>query len=90
MGKTRGPYNEEYPVGSRVRIVNKAKLEIFRKNWKYHHPLEEHQLRHSGETSFVQEVRFYHGGDELYVLEGIPGIWHEVCLERESDGRESV
>ena len=89
MGKTRGPYNEEYPVGSQVRIVDKAKLEEFRKAWKYHHPLEVQQLRHSGEASVVQEVSFYHGGDELYVLEGIPGIWHEVCLDREFDGEVS-
>ena len=28
----------------------------------------------------VSSVGFYHGGDELYVIEGIPGVWHEVCL----------
>ena len=85
MGQARGPYNEEYPIGSRVRVVNKAKLEAFRKTWKPHHPLEQHQIRQAGESSVVQEVSFYHGGDELYVLEGIRGVWHEACLERESD-----
>ncbi len=84
MGKSRGPYNAEYPAGTRVRIVDKAKLQAFRKTWKYHHPLQEEQLRHSGESAAVREVSFYHGGDELYVLEGVPGIWHEACLEIES------
>jgi hypothetical protein len=23
----------------------------------------------------------HHGGDELYKLKGVPGIWHEQCLE---------
>jgi hypothetical protein len=26
------------------------------------------------------EVGFYHGGDVLYTLDGIPGLWHEQCL----------
>ena len=24
----------------------------------------------------------YHGGDVLYVLENVPGTWHEDCLRR--------
>jgi hypothetical protein len=28
----------------------------------------------------VKEVSFYHGGDQLYILENLPGIWHEQCL----------
>ena len=24
---------------------------------------------------------FYHGGDELYKLKGMPGVWHEQCLK---------
>ena len=28
----------------------------------------------------MAEVSFYFGGDELYRLKDIPGIWHEVCL----------
>lgn len=24
--------------------------------------------------------RYYHGGDELYWLKGVPGVWHEQCL----------
>jgi hypothetical protein len=29
----------------------------------------------------VVDVGFYHGGDELYHVECMPGIWHESCLE---------
>jgi hypothetical protein len=29
----------------------------------------------------VKDVGFYHGGDELYQVAGIPGTWHEECLE---------
>jgi hypothetical protein len=28
----------------------------------------------------VDEVAFYHGGDVLYTLHAMPGLWHEVCL----------
>lgn len=29
----------------------------------------------------VEKVGFYHGGDPLYKLDGVPGVWHEECLE---------
>jgi len=25
-------------------------------------------------------VDFFTGGDEIYTLQGIPGVWHEECL----------
>lgn len=28
----------------------------------------------------MASVTFYHGGDELYELKGVPGLWHEACL----------
>jgi len=28
----------------------------------------------------VKDVSFFHGGDEIYTLEDIPGVWHEECL----------
>jgi hypothetical protein len=37
-------------------------------------------LRYAGRTARVRSVSFYHGGDELYELEDIPGIWHEENL----------
>jgi len=81
MGKTRGPYAEEYAVGSIVLIADRAALEGFQREWKWHHPLQAEQLAHAGQSAKVKKVSFYHGGDELYELEGIPGIWHEQCLD---------
>jgi hypothetical protein len=28
----------------------------------------------------VKNVEFFTGGDEIYTLDGIPGVWHEECL----------
>jgi hypothetical protein len=47
----------------------------------FHHPLTEDQLPYAGVQSRVVDVGFYHGGGELYRVEGVPGIWHESCLE---------
>jgi hypothetical protein len=85
MGKTRGPYKEEFPVGTRVRVADRDSLEEFARTWKLHHPLEAQQLERAGTAAVVASVGFYHGGDGLYQLEGIPGTWHEICLRR-SDG----
>ena len=38
-------------------------------------------MEFAGVTAIVKEVTFYHGGDQLYVLENLPGIWNEPCLE---------
>jgi len=38
-----------------------------------------------GTASVVEEVSFYHGGDELYKLKDIPGLWHEQCLSAAND-----
>jgi hypothetical protein len=64
-----------------VRVRSQAVLEEFRRQWKYHHPLSEEQLRMAGTTARVSNVGFYHGGEPLYELEALPGIWHEACLE---------
>ena len=39
----------------------------------------------AGKAARVADVGFYHGGDVLYGLEGIPGTWHEACLEPTPD-----
>lgn len=82
MGKTKGPYSEEYPEGTVVRIASRQELEQFQKTWKFHHPLKKKQLIFADRIAKVKDVGFYHGGDELYELEGIPGIWHEQCLKK--------
>jgi len=38
-------------------------------------------MEYAEATANVKEVSFYHGGDVLYVLENVPGIWHEFSLE---------
>jgi hypothetical protein len=34
------PYEEKFPAGSEVKIATKEELEKFRRDWKFHHPLE--------------------------------------------------
>ena len=81
MGKTRGPYKEEFPIGSLVKIATRSSLEDFMRTWKLHNKLMPEQLEYAGKSGKIKSVGFYHGGDELYQIEGVPGIWHECCLE---------
>ena len=81
MGKSNGPYREEFPKGTTVTIVSRAELERFRERWKHHHKLEAQQLEYADRISVVESVGFYHGADEVYTLKGIPGMWHEQCLQ---------
>jgi hypothetical protein len=76
-----GPYKATFPEGSRVRVISRAALERFAHDWKYHHKLLPEQMEFAGATATVKKVSFYHGGDQLYVLENLPGIWNEPCLE---------
>jgi hypothetical protein len=85
MGAHRGVYREDFPVGTRVRIADRDALEAFRREWRWHHPLESTHLDFAGRDAKVKHVSFYHGGDELYELEGIPGIWHAQCLTADSE-----
>ena len=80
MGKKRGPYEAEYVAGTAVRIADRGALETFVRQWKLHHPLQPNQLDFAGHVARVRDVSFYHGGDELYHLDGVPGIWHEENL----------
>lgn len=73
-------YREKFPAGSLVRIAEMAELEEFRRTWRYHHKLERTQLVYAGKFAEVEGIGFYHGGDVLYELRDIPGIWHEQCL----------
>jgi hypothetical protein len=75
------PYKEQFPVGTQVRIKDRAFLERFKAEWKVHHPLSLEQLSAAGRVDNVRGASFYHGGDVLYVLEETPGTWHEECLE---------
>jgi|HubBroStandDraft_5_1064220.scaffolds.fasta_scaffold19449_2 hypothetical protein len=77
----REPYKATFPEGSTVRVIRRSALEKFARYWAYHHKLLPEQMEFGGVTAIVKEVTFYHGGDQLYVLENLPGIWNEPCLE---------
>ena len=74
------PYKEAYPVGTEVRILGREYLEDFMANWKYHHRLKPEQLAYAGRVAKVEEAGFYHGGDPVYKLTDIPGLWLEQCI----------
>jgi hypothetical protein len=80
MGKTKGVNNVEFEVGTEVRIADRTFLEEFLEEGQYHNELEPEQLAYAGRVAKVKEVNFFHGGDEIYTLDGIPGVWHEECL----------
>lgn len=74
-------YKEKFPVGTRVRIACLDRLEAFKRDWKYHHKLEDKQLSFAGMTDTVRTVGFYHGGDVIYNLQNATGTWHEAVLD---------
>lgn len=74
------PHEAKYRVGTRVRIADLADLARFQADWKNHNPLQPEQLEHAGALTTVTEVAYYLGGDPLYTLENVPGVWHEGCL----------
>ena len=80
MGRTKGVNNAEFEVGQQVRIADRAFLESFLEAGQYHNELEPDQLEYADRVAKVTNVTFFHGGDEIYALEGIPGVWHEECL----------
>lgn len=88
MGKTRGLYNAEFPKGSWVRVAERAKLDRFANKWYYHHPLEKKQFEFAGTAARVAEVRYYNRATEIYELENVPGVWHEVCLVKATPPRK--
>jgi hypothetical protein len=77
-------YQEQFPVGTRVRVKPRSFLEQFKRDWKWHHPISDMQLDAAGTCDTIKEVGFYHGGDILYQLAAAPGTWHEQCLESAS------
>jgi hypothetical protein len=76
------PYQETFPAGSQVRLADRPVLERFLTTWKFHNPLKSEQLAFAGKVAKIVKVGFYHGGDPLYVLDEVPGVWHEQCLIR--------
>jgi len=80
LGKTKGLNKAEFEVGTEVRIADRSFLENFLEVGQYHNELEPEQIAFAGRVAKVKAVDFFTGGDEIYTLEGIPGVWHEECL----------
>jgi hypothetical protein len=78
------PYQERYLAGTNIRIGSVERLLEFKRTWKYHHPISDEQIKAAGKVAKVKGASFYHGGDVLYALEGIGGIWHEQVLDPEN------
>ena len=78
-------YKEDFPKGAKVRMKGRDFLESFRDTWRYHDPLQSEQVGYSDRVTEVESVGFYHGGDVLYTLRSVPGIWHEQCLASYDD-----
>jgi hypothetical protein len=74
------PYKAAFPTDTEVRIADRAFLEDFMATWKYHHKLQPAQLAYANKEATVKGVAFYHGGDPVYTLTDIPGLWLEPCL----------
>jgi hypothetical protein len=77
------PYEARFRKGDRIRIQPRDALEQFMAEWKYHHPLAPEQLVFAGRTAIVKSIAYYHGGDVIYELENVPGMWHEVNVMAE-------
>ena len=90
MGKTRGPYKLEFPEGTRVCIASRPELERFQREWRLHDPLQLEQLDFADRISTVARTGIYHGGDELYWFDDIPGTWHECCLRAVDEATPTV
>jgi len=80
LGKTKGLNVAEFEIGTEVRIADRAFLEEFLDEGQYHNELEREQIDYAGRVAKVKAVEFFHGGDEIYTLDGVPGVWHEECL----------
>ena len=83
MAGSNKPYYDpaKFNKGALVHISGRSKLEEFLRTWQLHHKLEPGQLVYGGRQAVVKASYMYHGGDVLYELEGVPGIWHEQLLE---------
>jgi hypothetical protein len=71
----------KFRKGATVRIADRPTLDQFFQTYKLHHRLQENQLQFAGHVAKVRVSAMYHGGDMLYELEDVPGIWHERLLD---------
>jgi hypothetical protein len=81
-GAPMAPYDPaKFKNGSTVRVGSRVQLEEFVRTWRYHHKLQPEQLPCAGRIAKVKWSGMYHGGDVVYQLQDVPGIWHETLLE---------
>ncbi len=74
-------FRELYPVGSRVRIIERQDLRAFAKGWQYDHKPQRSQMKFAGREATVKAVT-YHLAEVLYELDDVPGVWWEECLRK--------
>ena len=74
------PYLAAFKVDMEIQIIDSQMLEIFMRSWCCHNRLQSEQLSFTEKIARVAKIGFYHRGDPLYELEGIPGVWQEECL----------
>jgi hypothetical protein len=67
-------YKANFPIGSRVRIADAGQLQGLHRTWKFHDKLRTEQLNYAGGIGQVERIGYYHRGDVLYWLRGVPGI----------------
>lgn len=79
-------YWNKFVEGDEVTVLDRRSLEHFRSTWRYHHNVDDLMLEHAGRKSRIVSVAFYHGGNVLYALSGLPRMWHE-CLFEEARSR---
>jgi hypothetical protein len=84
MGKTKAPYEVEYPAGTFVITADRATLERFLVEWQYHNKLQAEQLLFADQRARVSSVSFYHGGDETQngPTEPVTGAWQRVLKQQ--------
>jgi len=78
-------FQELFPVGSRVRIIERQDLREFAKGWKYDYKPQRSQMKFGGREAIVKAVTYYHG-EVLYELDEVPGVWWEECLRKAAAG----
>ena len=54
-------YSEKYPVGTDIRIADIEKLQAFKRDWKYHHPLSDQQISDGGDVLYKLLRLWAHG-----------------------------
>lgn len=74
-------YLAQFPLGTRVRAADREDSSAFNENGVSITRFKP-TTSHAGSHAVVSDVGFYHGGDVLYTLENVPGVWHERCLEK--------